>query len=106
MPDRYQHIRFSRAEPVNLRRSRRGRGVPPPSDPRAHARALVRSLDAHRQPLPSEVAGFDPRRLLKLTVEQLDPGELERIPGLSVVAQEDKKITVLFASDAGLGEFH
>lgn len=105
MPDRFQHLDFPRELDANPRRSRRGFGGPPPSDPQAHARRLTRELDAHRPAPSDEIAGFDPRRLLKLDIEQLDPSGLEAIPGLSVVAQEGKNVTVLFATDAALDEF-
>lgn len=105
MPDDLKHLRLERAELANPRRTRPGWGGSPPDDPAAHARRLTTQLDAHLQPPAAEIPGFDTRRLLKLTVEGLQADQLQAIPGLSVVSQEDKRITVLFATEEGLAEF-
>jgi hypothetical protein len=43
--------------------------------------------------------GFDPRRLLKLEVDGVEPNDLEAIGGLQIVSQEGKTLVVLFASE-------
>lgn len=104
MADRHEHLAIARTEHANPRRRRRGRGVGAPADPRAHAARLETELEAHRAPPAGEVPGFDPRRLLKLTIE--GPSDrLVGIPGMSVVSQERKNVTVLFATEEALREF-
>ena len=105
MAEQYRHLELSRTELTRERRRRGGFGGAKPDDPAGHARRLRDELDDHRGPQEDEIPGFDPRRLLKLTVEGLDPQELEAIPGLSVVAEEGKNITVLFATEDALDEF-
>lgn len=105
MPDDLQHLPLERAELANPRRRRRGRGGPPPADPAAHARHLAAQLDAHTAAPTGEVAGFDTRRLIKLTIANLQAEELQAIPGLSVVSQEEQNVTVLFATTEALADF-
>ncbi len=106
MPERYQHLRLQRIEHENERRRRRGFGPPAPGNPQAHATRLARELEDARRPTPEEIPGFDPRRLLKLTLRGLDAAELEALPGLTVVSEEGEDVTVLFATDDGMAEFH
>jgi len=53
---------------------------------------------------PAE-SGFDPRRVLKITAKGVAADDFEKIPGLSVVAEEDGHFLVVFATDDGLREF-
>ena len=99
------HLQIARSEPVNDRRTRGGRGGGPPPDPSAHARKLREELEAERA-REAEIAGFDPRRLVKLTLDGLRSDELAAIPGLSVVAEQGKNVTVLFASEEAVDEFN
>jgi len=104
-PERHQHLRLTRAEPVNPRRTRLGfGGGGAPADPQRHGEALRDALDNTLERTVQE-AGFDPRRLLKLEVDGLDPEALKVIEGLAVVSQEDKTIVVLFATHEGQQEF-
>ena len=105
MAEQYLHLEIIRGQPENERRRRRGYGVPPPSNPKSFAKKLGGELAAHTPPPPEEIPGFDPRRLLKLTVEGISADELTKLPGISVVSEEGKNITVLFATEAGLSEF-
>ncbi len=106
MAERFQHLDIARAERTNERRRPRGFGGGPPSDPKAHGKRLARELEEKTNPSEEEIPGFDPRRLLKLTIEGIQPQDLEKIPGLKVVSEESgKKITILFATADGLAEF-
>ncbi len=103
--DRHPHLLLRREEVVNPRRSS-ARNVPKiaPDDVRGHARKLLEQL-AENEQLPSE-EGYDPRRLLKLTVSPGTPiAELEGIRGLKVISQEDREVVVMFADERGLNEF-
>lgn len=103
--DRRPHLTFRREEVVNPRRlSRRGFSKIVPDDIRGHARKLLGQLTESEQ-LPSE-EGYDPRRLLKLTVSPGTPvADLEGIHGLKVISQEDREAVVMFADERGLNEF-
>ena len=105
MPEEFRHLNLQRAQLANPRRRRPGFGGPRPADPTGYARRMAAELAARIAPPAGEVPGFDTRRLLKLTVENLPADELQAIPGLSVVSQEDKTVTVLFATEEGLAEF-
>ncbi len=103
--ERHKHLALTRAEPTNPRRTRGGGArLKPPPDPSLHGKTLLRALDETvRQPV--EEPGFDPRLLLKLEIEGVDPEELRSIEGLDVVSQEGKTIVVLFASLEGRRRF-
>jgi len=103
--DRHQHLPLARSEPTTQRRSGSGFGAKKaPPDPKKHGATLRDALD---DTLALTVAepGFDPRRLLKLAVEGLDPSALEAINGLEVVSQEEKALVVIFATAEGQQEF-
>lgn len=104
--ERYLHLPLQRLEPVNPRR--RGGGGPrvaPPADPPAHAFNLARQLESAVRGLKTQEQGFDPRLLLKLSYQVLDPQNLEAIPGIQVVSQEGKEVVVLFATEQALQDF-
>jgi len=106
--DRYPHLRFSREEPVNQRRSRPAPIRPPePSDPRAFGEALKRSLDLARVHAADDIGGFDERPLIKLELSTpLDPHQLQHISrDIEIVSQEEKGVVLAFATEAALGEF-
>ncbi|MCP4006555.1 MAG: S8 family peptidase [bacterium] len=103
MAERHQHLELLRAEPQNERRRGGGFGGPVPPNAGKFAKDLDEELAEHEEPPEDEVPGFDPRRLLKLTVVADAP--LGDIPGLSVVSQEGSDVIVLLASEAGLTEF-
>lgn len=104
-PERLPHLRIQRSE---HRTKRRSGGNPRPQRPSGleqHAAKLRASVEVIQADPPSST-GFDPRRLLKLEVQIGDPGSIEQqIPGLTVVSQEGKTVTVLFATQAGLETF-
>ena len=104
MAERHQHLRITRAEPVNPRRTKPGFSPKPPEDPRGHAVLLGNALD-ETLGKPEREPGFDPRRCLKLQVDGIDPSQLEAIGGLELVSQEGRTLVVLFASEEGLREF-
>ncbi len=105
-PDNLEHLQFTRLEPVNSKRKRGGFGhVVKPDDPQAHAQTLLKQL-AESANTQKDAAGFDPRLLVKLKVEGISPDELQSIPGIQLVSQEEKAIVVVFVDDAAKGEFH
>ncbi len=105
MVDRLPHLRMARAEPINERRRRPGFGPGRPKDPGRHAQELKENLDEHKDSPENELAGFDPRHLLKLEIEGIAGDELSNIPEFSVVTEEGSNVTVLFATESALKEF-
>jgi len=104
--DGYDHLPFSRLEPVNQRRIRRGyRATTPPPDPKAFAADISRQLSRAVEEARKESPGFDPRLLLKVHALGIRPNDLEAIEGLTVISQEGKDLLVLFAKEEGLNEF-
>ncbi|MFO7567245.1 MAG: S8 family peptidase [Enhygromyxa sp.] len=99
------HLRISRTEHETQRRSGGNPRPKPPSNLKAHVGKLRADLRAvSESPLPT--TGFDARRLLKVEAQIGDPADLERmVPGLSVVSQEGKTLTILFATESALATF-
>lgn len=101
----YPHLRFSREEPVTERRPSPPPRQEPPADPAAHGQTLLKNLQDNRQ-TPEEEPGFDDRRLFKIEVANgFDLKELEKIPGVEMVSQEEKTVVLAFASEKALDEF-
>jgi hypothetical protein len=106
MIDNLRHLDLPRSQPVTPRRTRGGGGQrPKPADPAAHATGLLVGLQATEEAAAQGEAGFDPRLLLKLRVEGIEPEDLEAIGGVQAVSQEGKQVVVLFADQQGLAEF-
>jgi hypothetical protein len=105
MSEPLRHLPLPRLDPVNSRRTRRGGPRPSVPDPAAHARRLREELEQRLLSSREETGAFDPRLLLKLEVEGIQPQDLESIPGLRLVSQERRSIVVFFADEAGLSEF-
>lgn len=102
----YNHLRFQRLMPVNLRRTRRGwPRVEPPEDPAGHARNMISQVERTERLSRQQVRGFDPRLLLKIEAIGVQPEDLESIGGLQVISQGDRNFLVLFATEEGLNEF-
>lgn len=102
----YDHLPFSRLEPVNQRRVRPGFSTTtPPSDPKAFAADISGQLSRAVEEAKKEIPGFDPRLLLKVRALGIRPSDLEAIEGLTVISQEGKDLLVLFAKEEGLNEF-
>lgn len=105
MMEVFDHLSFTRLEPVNPRRTIRGWGGNPPEDPALHGRILQQELASVVKKATVSEPGFDPRLLVKLKATGLRIQDIEAIGGLSVVSQEDSKLTVLFATEDGRAEF-
>lgn len=102
----YDHLPFSRLEPINQRRVRPGYATTtPPSDPKAFAADVSGQLSRAVEEAKKEIPGFDPRLLLKVRAKGISPSDLEAIEGLTVISQEGKDLLVLFAKEEGLNEF-
>ena len=103
----YEHLRFSREIPLTDRHRRRYPGVPPPEDPRRHGEILSQSLGrALERATQQDIGGFDDRLLIKIELRQgATVPDLNAIPGVELVSQEDKSVVLAFADQAGRDEF-
>lgn len=103
----YEHLRFSREAPLPDRHKRRGfSGTPRPDNPRLFGTNLHQTFMEARQPADGALPGYDGRTLFK--VQLLDGvalPELEKIPGVELVSQEDKSVVLAFADQTGLVNF-
>lgn len=104
----YEHLRFSREIPLADRHRRQDRRPRfRPDDPRGFGAALRTSLaGACQRAADQDLGGFDDRRLIKIKLRDgaMLP-DLDAIPGVELVSQEDKSVVLAFADDGGLAEF-
>lgn len=103
----YEHLPFSRETPLTERHRRQNRRPRyKPADPQAFGRQLGDKLEQAKQRFEHEQApGFDDRLLLKIELhegEQLP--DLEQIPGVEFVSQENKQVVLAFLDADGLAE--
>ncbi len=103
----YEHLKFSRETPLPDRHPRRGFAPNiKPDDPRAFGAGLLRTFEAAKQPAIGELSGYDNRILLKVQLRDgVSAPDLNHIPGVELVSQEDKSIVLAFATQAGLANF-
>lgn len=107
MAEQYEHLQLTRLEPVNQRRSSGGFMRIQVENPVAHASGLLEDIRATaEQARRQQEGGFDPRLLLKLEVEGLNPQDLESsIAGMSLVSQEERSVVVVFATAEARADF-
>ena len=104
----YEHLHFSREMQLTDRHRRQDkRRRFRPEDPKAFGELLRQNLNSMRQRGAGEdIGGFDDRLLIKV---QLRKGamvpDLDAIPGVELVSQENKSVVLAFASPEGLAEF-
>ena len=103
----HQHLRLSRSEPVTDRH-RPQRNVPKftPANPSEFGSELRTKFVAAQERIEADTSGFDNRRLLKIVLREGEVmPQLDAIPGIEIVSQEEKTVVLAFASEAGLQEF-
>ena len=105
----HPHLELAREEPVTERRSPSSRyqRVKPPDDPQAYAELLGTRFQAERTTPPTDIGGYDERRLIKISLSQkISPEEVAKASGgIEIVSQEDGALVLAFATDAQLEEF-
>ena len=105
----HPHLELAREEPVTERRpaSSRYQRVKPPGDPQARAELLGRRFRAEREAPPTDLGGYDERRLIKISLNQkISPEEVAKASGgIEIVSQEDATLVLAFASEPQLEEF-
>lgn len=104
----YEHLRFSRELALTDRYKKPDKRPRfRPADPREFGSHLHRDFDAARQRAAVEdLGGYDERILFKIQLrEGATVPELDRIPGVQLISQEDKSVVLAFADKAGLTTF-
>jgi len=107
MDENYPHLRISREEPVNERRSKPPPRFSPPGDPVAHAQVLQGTLQRAQEHADEDIGGFDERRLFRFEVQPgFNPDDIRRLAhGIEFISQEEKTIILAFASELAVEEF-
>lgn len=105
MSEQHPHLVLARLEPVNERRTRRRAPRRPPQDPAAHGARLARQLEDLALRAQHQEPGFDSRLLIKLEADGLSAKDLQSIPGITVVSEESRTFTIVFADEEGRREF-
>lgn len=103
-----EHLRITREEPINERRPPTGfPRIPHPENPAAHGQFLLDRFHEVKQTAEREtIGGFDSRRLIKFEIDKsFRPDDLQNIPGVELISQEDKTIALAFATDEALELF-
>lgn len=106
-PNSYEHLPLGREEPVTERHRRQDRRPRfRPQSPREFAAQLTERLQVAKPRLDGDLAGYDERRLLKIVLRAGEsPPNIEAIPGIELVSQEDRSVVLAFASREGMAEF-
>ncbi len=103
----YEHLRFSRETPLTDRHRRRDPrpGFTPP-DPKQFGQQMgQRFSEARQRARKEEIGGYDERLLLKVRIREGERiPELEAIPGVELVSQEDQHILLAFMDEQAVRE--
>lgn len=99
------HFKFDREQPVTAKRPNR----PPIPNPRGdladHGKKLLVSFSSAQEAARSHIQGYDDRLLFKIEIGDFEGGNLEAIPGVELISQEDKGKFLVFSSERALEEF-
>ena len=104
----HPHLELARERPVNERRPPSGYPrIRPPDDAQAHAGMLGSRLRTQLDTPPTDLAGYDDRRLIKIDLNQkISPEDVAKAcGGVQVVSQDDDKLVLAFATEDQLEQF-
>ena len=104
----HPHLQVAREQPVPERRPPDGYPrVNPPDDPQAHSERLEIRLRSERETTPTDLGGYDERRLIKISLNQkISPEDVAKAAGgVEIVSQERGTLVLAFASEAQLEAF-
>lgn len=103
----YEHLTFDR-EPDSTERHRQSNpqaGPPKPENPRQHGVQLGQSLAMAKERAGEDRPGYDDRILLKVRLQEgVRPPDLDNIPGVEVLSEEDGSVMLAFMSEEGMRE--
>ena len=103
----YEHLPFSRETPLTDRHRRRDpRPGFRPTDPRQFGQRMGRRFaEARERAREENVGGYDDRLLLKIQIREGERiPELEAVPGVEVVSQEDRHVLLAFMNEDAVRE--
>ncbi len=103
----YEHLRFTRETPLTDRHRRRDpRPGFTPQNPKRFGAQMGRNFaEARQRTRQEEVGGYDNRLLLKIRVREDERlPELEAVPGVELVSQEDKHVLLAFMDKQAVRE--
>jgi len=100
------HYTFDREQPVTNKRPRKYN----------HPRKVIEDVAGHGQKMLASLAdakkraevqnqGFDDRLLFKIEIADIEGGNLESIPGVELISQEESGVFLIFSSENALEEF-
>lgn len=103
----YEHLCFSRETPLTDRHRRRDlRHGYRPQNPRQFGERMNRQfVEARERIRHEEIGGYDERLLLKIRIREGERlPELEALPGVEVVSQEDQHVLLAFMDEQAVRE--
>jgi len=103
----YEHLRFSCETPLTDRHRRRDpRPGFTPTDPRRFGQQMGQGFsEARQRARQEEISGYDERLLLKIRIREGERiPELEAIPGVELVSQEDQHMLLAFMDEQAVRE--
>ncbi len=103
----YEHLRFSRETPLTDRHRRRDpRPGFTPTDPRRFGQQMgQRFSEARQRARQEEIGGYDERLLLKVRIREGERiPQLEDLPGVELVSQEDQHVLLAFMDQQAVHE--
>ncbi len=100
------HFTIDREQPVTNRRPRK---INPPrkiiEDVAGHGQKMLASFANAKKCAEIQNQGFDDRLLFKIEIADIEGGNLETIPGVELISQEEKGVFLVFSSENALEEF-
>ena len=101
-----EHLTFNREEPVTIKRPRK-MSIPRPvlTDVIGHGQRMLTSLATAKETAQLQNQGFDNRLLFKIVISDIEGANLDSIPGVELISQEDRGIFLVFSSEGAIDEF-
>ena len=101
-----EHLTFNREEPVTIKRPRK-MSIPRPvlTDVVGHGQRMLTSLATAKETAQLQNQGFDNRLLFKIVISDIEGANLDSIPGVELISQEDRGIFLVFSSEGAIDEF-
>lgn len=103
----YEHLTFRREPNATDRHRHKNPGArpPEPSDPREHGASLGQELSQAKKRANQDRPGYDDRLLLKVNLQGgVRPPNLNAVPGVEVVSEEESAVMLAFMTAEGLEE--
>jgi len=100
------HFTFEREQPVTNKRPKKGfPSGKKVADSAGHGQKMLESFAGAKQAAQAQNQGFDDRLLFKIEIDDFEGGNLETIPGVELISQEEKGVFLVFSSEAAMEEF-